>query len=181
MGDLFRQVAFHLARKGGRSVAKFNNLGAMFAHINKAINTALETKVATVVEETMSKNIQSTVYDSYSPVVYERRYELGSRDNIKSEIIEDGILETKNISTPSRSVYGTAYAPQNSTTFSGWVNDGQVPNIFNNRTDYPWMHSRDFIGETVEELKSSGLIRKAMAEGLASTGITVTTNVKRVN
>ena len=159
---------------------KFNDLASLYAYVNKSINKALETKVAPVVEQKIADKVQTEVYDSYSPVFYERRHELGNPSNIVSELISDGLLETKDVASPSESVLHTPYGPSNSTTFPGWVNNGNVPNIFNDRTDYPWMYPRDFIGAAVNELKSTGEVKSALAAGLSADGISVTTNVKRV-
>ncbi len=158
---------------------KFKDLNSLFAYVNNSIKKAFKHNVSPVVDQTMQEQIKQKVYDSYSPRFYERRYELGSADNISSEIIEDGVLFTKNTAGPNESVFHMTYVPETSTIFPGWVNDGQVPNIFNNRTDYPWMYPRDFIASSVEELESTGKARDALAKGLESSGITVTTSVKR--
>lgn len=156
----------------------FKDLASLMKYLNASINDALQNEVAPVVEAKMKEKIKTEVYDAYTPREYQRRYELGSEGNISSELISDGVLLTKNTADPSPSVIGTPYGSSGSTTFPQWVNDGFVPNIFNDR-DYPWMHPRDFIGATVDELKSSGEVATALAKGLAGKGIRTTVNVKR--
>lgn len=157
---------------------KFKDLPFMFAYIKKSINNALENNVAPLVEKTMDEKIDSEVYDVYTPKGYKRRYELGNTNNISSELVKDGVLFTKNTANPSPSVIGTPYSASGSTIFPEWVNDGEVPNIFNSN-DYPWMHPRDFIAATIEELESTGAVATAMAKGLQASGISVKVSVKR--
>lgn len=153
---------------------KFKDLSSMYAYIRKSVNSSLENNVAPVVEQKIADKVQSEVYDSYTPRFYERRYELGNPSNINSELIGDGVLFSKDTADPSPSVLGTPYSASGSTIFPGWVNNGEVPNIFNDRTDYPWMYSRDFIGAAIDELKSTGEVTDALAKGLNAKGIKTT-------
>lgn len=154
---------------------KFDNLGALFAHINKQVNNALETNVEPVVEKTLAEKVRSEVYSAYEPEVYQRRGELGSLANMQSELIEDGVLFTKDVAISNESVLG--YPSSSGTEFSRWVADGAVsPKPFGYG---PWTESRDFIGAAVDELNASGAAAKALAAGLNGSGIVATVKAGR--
>lgn len=158
---------------------KFKDLKSLYTYINKSINKSLVNDVAPVVEKALDEAIDSTVYNSYTPSDYDRRFELGNPKNITSELIQDGVLITKDIAQPNDSVLGYTYVPETDTIFAGWINEGQVPNIFNGRDDYPWMHERDFIGNAINNLKESGDVDEALKRGLEKQGIAVKTSVKK--
>jgi hypothetical protein len=152
------------------SLAKAVPLSQLLKKMTQAVNDTLENDVAPVAKEILQESIQENVYQSYAPTYYERRGVLGSADSIVSEMESDGVLSIRNVAVPNESVLGTGYSPANDTTFSGWVNDGQVPNIFNDK-DYPWMHPRNFIEDAVEKMQTSGEISDAFAAGMAKLGM----------
>jgi hypothetical protein len=145
-------------------------LSELLKRITQAVNETLENDVAPIAKEILQESIQENVYQSYTPTYYNRRGVLGSADSIVTEMESDGVLSIRDVASPSESVLGTGYSPANDTTFSGWVNDGQVPNIFNDK-DYPWMHSRNFIEDAVERMQTSGEISDAFATGMAKRGM----------
>ena len=59
-------------------------------------------------------------------------------------------------STPVREAAGV---------FAQWINDGNVPNVFNDN-DYPWMKPRRFYDEAAKACKNSAAIKQAAIEGI---------------
>lgn len=158
----------------------YKNMSQALEYIQKAINKSLQNEVKDAVAKTMDEKIDEVVYSSYSPTMYDRRGELGNIDNIVGEVVSNGVLEVKNIAQPSPSVLGGQYDQAvrygvygEDMSLTDWVVNGKVPNIFNGN-DYPWMHERDFIEATREELKKSAIIESALAKGLRKYNLTLT-------
>lgn len=151
----------------------FKSLDALLKYAQAEVNKALQEDVAPVVEAKLQEKIKEDVYDPYSPTEYKRRNELGNANNIVSTLVDDGKLFTKDIASPNDSVIGTAYQGTDPTMFARWVNDGLVPNIFNNE-HYPWEDPALFIEDTVKDLEDSGDAVKALKAGLAKKGIETT-------
>ncbi|MEA4899403.1 MAG: hypothetical protein VB115_14335 [Christensenellaceae bacterium] len=146
----------------------FKDLASLAAHLKKQINASLVEAVAPKVEKTMEHEIGSTVYDSYTPTEYARRGELGAAENIVSEEVGEGAVLVKSVAKSSPSVVDGSVSDQ----LPQWVSEG-VPDIFNSGGG-PWSEPRDFVGATVERLKSEGEIKKSMAASLNARGIRTT-------
>jgi hypothetical protein len=135
----------------------------------QAVNDTLLYDVAPVAEKIFLEETNSNVNGRYTPVQYNRTGEIVNPSNIVSELDSNGVLSIRNIAQPSESVLGTSYNPPNDTTFSLWLNDGLVPNIFNSY-DYPWMHPANFVESSIERMETSGEISDAFAKGMAKRG-----------
>jgi hypothetical protein len=158
-------------------VPNFNNLKDMYAYYQEVLNDTLKDDVYKEVKTTLQKNIQETVYDSYSPKEYQRRgYNDGliADENIVGELEKDGVLAVKDIADSNDSIFGTPYTASGTTTFAGWVEYGQVSDAFGNGV---WTEPRPFMENTKEELKSNNVISKALQTGLKKRGVDATTKV----
>lgn len=150
----------------------FHSVQELTAFLEAAVNKSLVQDVAPVVESTLADQIQEDVYDRYHPVMYMRRKGLGSAENIVSQLRSSGELSVMNIASPNKSVFDTPYTDSGGTSFARWVNDGLVPNIFNDK-HYVWQEPANFIEHTVDELQSTGAIKKSLKKGLIRQGISV--------
>ncbi|MDD3150130.1 MAG: hypothetical protein PHR82_09055 [Endomicrobiaceae bacterium] len=148
------------------------NLAELEAYIQKKINETLMDEVATGVRETMQETIDEDVYRRYAPVKYVRRNELGNIENIKAELEGAGVLAVMNIAPPNNSVLGTAYTDYGGTSFARWVNDGLVPNIFNDK-HYVWEDPAHFMEDTKDDLENSHTVKNKMKIGLTKRGLKV--------
>lgn len=159
--------------------------------INKKVAAALENEVKEEVKSTYLKNIESDVYDSYSPTAYNRRGAddgLLDPDNIVGEC-KDSVLEIRNVAVPNESIAPegsthTEYSPAYDTQFAAWIERGEVyngkaPYIFTpdadgNMIDHSgevWAKPRPFTQHTIDELKATQKHKEALKEGLKKRGV----------
>lgn len=148
------------------------NIAELQAYLQKKIDEALMDDVAVGVKEKMQENIDENVYRRYTPTTYVRRNELGSLENIKAELESRGVLSVKNIAAPSPSVLKVPYKNYGGTSFARWVNDGLVPNIFNDK-HYVWEDPAYFMEDTQQDLKKNKTIKNKMIIGLTKRGLKV--------
>lgn len=121
-------------------MAIYGSLGALEAALKAATQTILISDLVPIVQSEIRAQEQSLVYGDYTPVIYQRRNSLGNSFQIEHE--DEYSVRIYDIASPNRSVFGTAYkGPPGS--FAQWINDGNVPNVFNEET-YPWMGARAF-------------------------------------
>lgn len=151
---------------------KFKSTERLLTYLQKSINDTLLNEVADEVRKVEIETIDEEVYSSYEPEYYARRYELTKEDNIVAELESDGVLAVRNIAPPNRSVIGGYDYSSEPTALSRWINEGAVPNIFNDY-DYPWQHKRPFLDKTVEKLNSSDKLSNALKKGLIKRGLRV--------
>lgn len=124
--------------------------------------------IAKKVEETMYKVIKENVYDSYTPVNYERRGENGGlldTDNIVATISGNHII-IENLAEPNESIFNTPFIEDPKGLLYQWSDEGQIgkpiimPWSFNNgkwRVQRMGMtvkivnnrELKDFIGDTI--------------------------------
>lgn len=150
----------------------YKNLKELRADLEKKIEASLASNVAKQVEKTVKEHIQTDVYNSYSPVIYERRNELKDAPFYHDVYNVAGIITLQSYSTASSNVslvYGSSYDGQ-AGDFAQMINDGKVPNIFNNLR-YIWQTPRPFYDNAILELKNGGLVKAALQRGLAQRGI----------
>lgn len=77
------------------------------------INKVLLEDIAPLVEEMLLEHIQKDIYDAYTPVeggwigrrTYPRRYSLLDRSNLRSWILEDGVLAVTSTAVPDGPVF----------------------------------------------------------------------------
>jgi hypothetical protein len=157
----------------------FKSLKDLEKHLKTAINEVLKNEAAHAVKKVEQQNIQETVYNSTEPRVYYRRgYNHGLIDerNMKSELIEDGVLEVVNITRPNKSYknslpvtadlpelieYGDGY---NNMNYSWRRSDG---------TDYEYKQPRPFTENTINELWLNEEHKEALKRGLEKKGIKI--------
>lgn len=151
----------------------FNNLSSLFSHVRKTANDVLKKDVAPIVKDIYKETIQSEVYDSYSPTVYQRRGSLIDDSNYKYEIISDGELEVTNVAVPNESVRGYSIVPSSQTMFIRWIESGSIPNIFNMYESYPWTQARPVTQHTIEKLQIGKQHMQALRNGMRIAGINI--------
>ena len=118
----------------------FKSVATLKAAAEKACKKTLNDQIKYLVEEKIGEKVDELVYESYSPVIYERRG--GLSDTFESRMVEPA----------NESVEGYPLPPHG--VLAQWINDTGVPNVFNGK-DYPWMHPRPFYDEAIEELDGS--------------------------
>lgn len=138
----------------------YNSFSEMMAAAQQKCAEALTTTVADVVKDEIRNTEQDLVYGSYSPVVYDRRGSLGENFNV--ELISPDTVQVYDVAEPNVSLSNpqVAYSGE-SGQFAQWINDGDVPNIFNDN-DYVWMGARPFYETATANLKSSPKIQNAI-------------------
>lgn len=138
--------------------------------------------VSKYIKDTMIKNIQTEVYDSYSPTLYNRRSSNGGLldpDNIsiKTNLIKKNnnysvSIEIDNITQPSSSVFNTAFREQSPyPLLTDWVEFGLVspptsyidtymdygeytrPRSFMKKTQYDILKDKTLINHILKGLK----------------------------
>ncbi len=147
----------------------FNNFKQIEAYLNAAIKNAQKNECSEIIADTLVKNAQEMVYDAYTPKVYDRRYSLTDKSNINSSMVDNNTLLVEMVANPSPSVFGEEYTAQDTQVFSRWVSDGEVSS--KPFGEGAWTEPRDFYQASIDQLKSSDEVKKAMSEGLRRQGI----------
>lgn len=142
----------------------FKSVAALKAAAEKACKKTLNDQIKYLVEEKIGEKVDELVYESYSPVIYERRG--GLSDTFESRMVGAYTINIYDSESANESVEGYPLPPHG--VLAQWINDTGVPNVFNGK-DYPWMHPRPFYDEAIEELDGSAeLISVARAGFLAN-------------
>lgn len=153
-----------------------DNVQQLRFQILDAIEKATKDSVVKQVETTVKEHIVSDVYNVYSPSEYDRRGVLKNADMVNGIWAEpDGtvILRQYSSAEPNESLNGSVYTGP-SGAFAQWINDGDVPNIFNSYSGYSWAHARPFYDNAAADLHATGAAVAALKQGLAKQGIKTT-------
>lgn len=141
------------------AVIKIRNTRDLEEVLKVVAKNAMTKEVAEEAEETMKKKIDTEVYQTYTPVYYERTYQLRD-ESVEIDMIDDLTLELKNTRTD-----GSKY----------------IPSIIEYGKGYTWGYKRNldeeigprpFGAKTHEELKNGGF-KKALVKGLKNQGVKV--------
>jgi len=132
----------------------FETLSQLEQFIKSQVKESAKDLGKYIAEET-KQQIDNDIYQSYSPSVYERTYEL--KESIKSKTekesknnIEIVIEHDENAMHHTSIVTGENVGSE----LADWIQRGQVPNIFNNNS-YPWTQPRPYMENTVEKLENN--------------------------
>lgn len=142
-------------------MAVYSSLSTLLSAAVSAANDVLANEVAEIVKQEIATQEQRLVYGSYSPVLYVRRGSLGSSFQVEPTGINS--VRIYDIAPPNYSVFGSGYGGPPG-MFAQWINDGNVPNVFNDKS-YPWMGARPFYDATIGALQGSGRIKAAAIQG----------------
>lgn len=135
----------------------FKNLASLMKHIEKDAQETLETEVAETVKDHMSETIQLNVYNSYSPLTYERREEQGGlidKNNMEATV-NGNTLTVKDIAPLDN---GNTQYELGAIIEFGW---GNMP------------FERPYYDDTEERLLATNDHVKAMKQGLREKGYKV--------
>lgn len=135
----------------------FKNLDDLMKHIEKDVQDTLKNELAEEVKETMSRAVQTSVYDVYDPFVYTRRFNNG------------GLMSTKNMKSR---VEGNTLIVVNETPLDNGRTDYSLTDIVVKglgRQPFP----RDYISQTEERLDLTKNHVWAMKQGLKNRGYKV--------
>ena len=158
----------------------FKSIKEMQAYLKKSINTSLVEDVAPIVKETMSAEIQNSVYTEYpNPHMYKRRLDEGGliderNMNIDESLISSGILSITN-NTPFDDRYDT-FNTGNGLAGLIEFGDGYKGNYYdytNYDGDNSYKEPRPFIENSRETLRQTKVHVKALKKGLRESGIKV--------
>lgn len=156
----------------------------LIGQIKSKVQEAMADDVKDEVKDVYAKNIQETVYDSYTPVEYERRGELGDELNLVGKMNGD-TLEVRNVAVPSESIYKdkkgnsapVRYSPPNDTQFASWIETGapytgKAVKLFPAHVKgQPWTVARPFTKNTIADLSANKQHVNALKSGLNRRGI----------
>ena len=138
------------------------SLNQAMTYIKNVINTSLRTEVLDAVRKEEAKQVQSVVYDSYQPTVYERRYDMGNDANIVG-MAYGTVLQVENITPP------------NSEGNPPPTTDKDLAKVIETGVGYDYFSpgARPFTQATVDALSASGAHVQALKNGLVKAGIQV--------
>lgn len=148
----------------------FKNLDSLFEYIQKKVDTTLKNEVYKTVKKEMLANIEEEIYQSYTPLVYDRRYKSGGLGDPKNIVCEvsNGVLSVFNIAESSESwIDGTT-----SDDFIRWIEHGRVPMLWKG-SPYPFMMPRPFLKTTKEMLEDNKKHIQALKSGLEKRGLKI--------
>lgn len=135
----------------------FDDINSLLSYIERQVQDTMKTDVAQTVKQTMSKAVNSTVYNTYEPRYYKRRMSnggLSDDENYTVTEIENGIEISNDTPLDNGSntprldeliVYGKGFQP----------------------------FERDFYGSTVNELERTQEHISALKVGLKDSGIDI--------
>lgn len=138
------------------------SLNQAMAYIRKTIEASLGAEVLDAVRKEEAKQVQSVVYDSYQPTVYERRYDMGNDANIIGTV-KGTVLHVENITPP------------NSKGNPPPTTDKDLAKVVETGVGYDYFSpgARPFTQATVDALSASGAHVDALKNGLVKAGIRV--------
>ncbi len=138
------------------------SLNQAMTYIKNVINTSLRTEVFDAVRKEEAKQVQSVVYDSYQPTVYERRYDMGNDANIVG-MVNGTVLQVENITPP------------NSEGNPPPTTDKDLAKVVETGVGYDYFSpgARPFTQATMDALSASGAHVDALKNGLVKAGIRV--------
>ena len=138
------------------------SLNQAMTYIKNVINTSLRTEVLDAVRKEEAKQVQSVVYDSYEPTVYERRYDMGNDANIIGTV-KGTVLQVENITPPNNK------GDPPPTT------DKDLAKVIETGVGYDYFSpgARPFTQATADALSASGAHVDALKNGLVKAGIRV--------
>jgi hypothetical protein len=91
--------------------------------------------------------------------------------NIEVAMEDSNTVSITNLAEPDKSVLDMPI--DKGTQLASWIEMGDVPNIFNERTDYPWTKERPVTQHIVDEMIKSGSTLNALQKGLKRNGVEV--------
>lgn len=138
------------------------SLNQAMAYIRKTIEASLGAEVLDAVRKEEAKQVQSVVYDSYQPTVYERRYDMGNDANIVG-MVNGTVLQVENITPP------------NSEGNPPPTTDKDLAKVVETGVGYDYFSpgARPFTQATMDALSASGAHVQALKNGLVKAGIRV--------
>lgn len=138
------------------------SLNQAMTYIKNVINTSLRTEVLDAVRKEEAKQVQSVVYDSYEPTVYERRDDMKKDVNIIGTV-NGTVLHVENITPPNNK------GDPPPTT------DKDLAKVIETGVGYDYFSpgARPFTQATVDALSASGAHVDALKNGLVKAGIRV--------
>ena len=138
------------------------SLNQAMTYIKNVINTSLRTEVLDAVRKEEAKQVQSVVYDSYQPTVYERRYDMGNDANIVG-MVNGTVLQVENITPP------------NSEGNPPPTTDKDLAKVVETGVGYDYFSpgASPFTQATMDALSASGAHVQALKNGLVKAGIRV--------
>lgn len=149
----------------------FNNLASLSKYLQKQIGEVLKNEVAEDTSDKLKKRYQDEVYSyDYNASGRSRRMSLVDDKNIEKQTVGDNTISIRSTAKPDESVFGTTITNEEG-LLAQWIEDGDIPNVFDDKTDYPWTKPRPVIQNTREEIERSGSHVGAMKNGLKRRGI----------
>lgn len=147
-----------------------------FKYISPETKIKLKTEVANLVKEELLKNINSTIYSSYSPSMYIRRGTLRDASNLIDVSTKNNEIRITSIAQPNKSLFknyttdSSAYANEQDTLLrwiAGYENasDLSSPGKYFarkglNKSNYGFMVKRDPVKVTQDSVDSGDLHSK---------------------
>jgi hypothetical protein len=162
---------------------QYTNLDELFKDLFREVSKSMKSDVSEVAKDEEVIAIQKEVFDAYPhPTMYERRKTGGidDRANMKDYIDEDGdsiTLTITNETPPSDGINNVdnlagliefgdnnGYGEYDYKTNKGGKAYGEVD-------AYKYLNPRPFTEQTIESLRESGAVEKALKDSLNSKGI----------
>lgn len=155
-----------------------NNLKDLRKILEKKIEESLDKEVTNTIRDVMLNNIEETVYDTYEPSQYKRRYEkegLSDPSNIGGVIV-NGELQVFNATAGNPDIYinGKRDVSQNDGDYLAPIIEyGKGYDFSSENGNNGYEKPRPFVENTREELKQTKAHVKALKQGLKNRGINV--------
>jgi hypothetical protein len=155
-------------------MAYYSDWAALIKEAQMRSATVLAVHVAPVAEEILNRNIQTDIYDVYTPTQYVRRNALGDPRNTVSRIRNGETLVVTNIAPPETGIasYNQKAALRDAQIFTTdadtllqAIEQGAIYNVFNS-AHYIWEDPRTAVADTQVEFAWSGEIARAIQKGI---------------
>lgn len=135
--------------------------------INKKVVSAFEGDISNILKETESKAIELKVLDSYSPKQNVRRTGddgFESVSNMNSTVSIKGDTVTLSVSNDTPTVIDRDYRLDQAIIEGGDFYEYPVGE--RNSNQFTYLNGRDYVTETIEELKKNGKIEEVLKKQL---------------
>jgi len=158
---------------------EFKSMKDLEKYLQSQINNSLQQDVAPIVKETMSAEIQNTVYAEYpNPHMYNRR-KSGGLESVENMNIDESLINSGVLSITNDTPFDDRYDTENSGDgLAGLIEfgdgyDGHTYDYTNYNGNSPYLEPRPFIQNSRDTLKQTGAHIKALKKGLKKSGINV--------
>lgn len=135
----------------------------------------MNNEVADTIHQMIADEYDDTVYSYNASGLYSRRGSLTDPNNMMDSIDVNGNVVTLEVSHTARpnTPLIDGYTLDNNANLADWIEDGDIPNIFDRTKTYPWESPRPVLKTVQNKVDKSQEIDNIIAQTLKQAGYDV--------